>query len=99
MKTITKKLISILTAACICAAGTMPMSASATIVGDVNNDGAVSLLDVTALNKYLLGKVELVSYDAADATGNYVINVVDSLVIQKYVIGTISSLPYNVVGE
>ncbi|MBO5226542.1 MAG: dockerin type I repeat-containing protein [Ruminococcus sp.] len=99
MRSFTKKLVSLLTAACICAAGAVPMNASATIVGDVNNDGAVSLLDVTALNKYLLGKVELVSYDAADATGNYVINVVDSLVIQKYVIGTIYSLPYNVVGE
>ena len=55
MKTITKKLVSLLTAACICAAGAVPMNASAdgVLYGDINNDGVISLLDVTAFNRYL----------------------------------------------
>lgn len=99
MKTITKKLVSLLTAACICAAGAVPMNASATIVGDVNNDGSVSLLDVTVLNKYLAGQIEIVDLSAADATGNYVVNFYDSTILQQYILDAISSLPYNVAGE
>ena len=78
MKSLSKKLVSLLTVACICAAGAVPVSVSATIVGDVNNDGAVSLLDVTALNKYLAGQVDITDLSAADATGNYVVNFYDS---------------------
>lgn len=99
MKTITKKLVSLLTAACICAAGAVPMNASATIVGDVNNDGAVSLLDVTALNKYLAGQIEIVDLSAADATGNYVVNFYDSTILQQYILDAVSSLPYIIPSE
>ena len=68
MKTITKKLVSLLTAACICAAGAVPMNASAdgVLYGDINNDGVISLLDVTAFNRYLSGNIELVDYVRAD---------------------------------
>ena len=43
--------------------------------------------------------IELVNYEAADLTGNGIINVVDAKIMTKYQAIQIDSLPYNVSGE
>lgn len=78
-----------------CAAVSSPMTASAYIVGDVDNSGAVSLADAVSLNKYLQGKIELVSYDAADTNANYVVDIVDYKILMDYIIEVVPSLPYT----
>lgn len=65
------------------------------VYGDVNTDGEVDILDVIALNKFLLGSVSL-SADAqknADVDGNETIDSTDSLNILKKVVKIIDTLP------
>lgn len=65
------------------------------VYGDVNSDGEVDILDVIALNKFLLGSVSL-SADAqknADVDGNETIDSTDSLNILKKVVKIIDTLP------
>jgi uncharacterized protein (DUF2141 family) len=45
--------------------------------GDVNNDGAVNIADVTALIDYLLGSGNTVNELAADVNGDHSINIAD----------------------
>ena len=47
------------------------------ILGDVNNDGAVNIADVTALIDYLLGSGNTVNELAADVNGDHSINIAD----------------------
>jgi hypothetical protein len=84
MNGIIKKISAAVVAACMGAAMAIPLDASAYVCGDVNNDGKVTMLDSVAMSKYLTGKIELVNYDAADVTGNYVINTIDSKVLMYH---------------
>ena len=65
--------------------------------GDVNGDGAVDIMDVIALNKYLLGSSSLdaAAKNRADVDCNTEINSTDSLNILKYVVELIDSLPVS----
>ncbi|MBQ8688630.1 MAG: trypsin-like peptidase domain-containing protein [Ruminococcus sp.] len=102
MKKSFKSLVAALLAVCVSLLVVMPVPMSAEAVtwvcGDVNNDGSVSLTDVTSLNKYLSGKVELVDYTKADTNADCVINAIDALILNKYITRLITSLPYTAEG-
>lgn len=69
------------------------------IVGDINNDGTVSLSDVTKLQQYLAALVSL-SSDAlklADVNGDDSVNSMDVTCIQNYTAQVISSFPNGLV--
>ena len=64
------------------------------VIGDVNGDGEISLVDATELQKYLVGLSSL-SVDqlaVADANGDGKISIIDATEIQKYLVGLVSSL-------
>lgn len=63
------------------------------LMGDVNADGAVDILDVIALNKFLLGAGTRPSPDAADVDQNGEMDATDSLNILKFVVEIITALP------
>ncbi len=63
--------------------------------GDVDNDGAISVIDATMASQYAaniitLSEAQLIS---ADVDGDGVISSNDSLLIQQYVMGSITSFP------
>lgn len=65
------------------------------ICGDVNDDKIVDIMDVIALNKFLLGSTKL-DPDAqlrADADANGTVEATDSLNILKFVVEVVSELP------
>lgn len=66
-----------------------------TIIGDVTLDGAVDIMDVIALNKFLLGSETLSdeAKTAGDADGNGSLDSTDSLNILKFVVEIVSELP------
>ncbi len=58
------------------------------VLGDVNGDGAVSLLDVTRLRKYIAGGWDVsVDFDAADVTGDGNVTQLDVTRLRKYIAG------------
>lgn len=64
------------------------------VIGDVNGDGEISVVDATELQKYLVGLSSL-SVDqlaVADANGDGKISIIDATEIQKYLVGLVSSL-------
>lgn len=96
MKGLFKKFVAAATAVCVCSGMVMPMKGSAdgVLIGDVNNDGDVTLSDLTHLNRYLAGQVELVNYVSADVNQNCVVDTVDAQIILQYLTDIIPSLPY-----
>jgi V8-like Glu-specific endopeptidase len=62
---------------------------------DINNDGVISLLDVTAFNRYLSGNIELVDYVRADLNANCVVDAVDSEILLRYITESNIALPYT----
>lgn len=99
MKGLLKKVVSLGISICIGICVVIPLDASAYVCGDVNNDGSVTMSDIVNLNKYLSGIIEIVSYEAADVTGNYVINIIDTKILQKYLVNGVNSLPHSVPTE
>ena len=63
--------------------------------GDVNRDDAVDIMDVIALNKYLLGSSDLApeGRQAADVDQNRQLDTTDSLNILKFVVALVAKLP------
>lgn len=57
--------------------------------GDVDNDGAITIMDVIRVNKYLLGLDELSHYEyfLADVSHDTVLDTTDSLALLKEVVG------------
>lgn len=55
-------------------------------LGDVNNDGAVNINDVTAIQRYLAHSIELkgIFIKAADANCDGDVNIIDATTVQKY---------------
>ena len=62
-------------------------------IGDVNADGDIDIMDVIAVNKYLLGGSLLnqSQYVAADVDADGEVTTTDSLIILKYVVDMIDS--------
>lgn len=59
-----------------------------TLAGDVNLDGAVSVVDIVTMQSYLLGGTKLTqnAFDNADTTADHAVNAFDLAVLKKMVI-------------
>lgn len=64
------------------------------LVGDVNGDGQVSVMDATFIQRYLVQQEELTDEQllAADVDGNGIIEVMDATQIQRYIAQIIPEL-------
>lgn len=62
------------------------------LIGDVNNDGKVSVLDATEIQKYIAGLTTFSSAQlaAGDVNGDGKITIIDATLIQKYIAGLIT---------
>lgn len=86
----------------ICAVGTISLSClsvdaatNTVLYGDVNMDGAISILDVVSFNKYLFGMCDFTDYQNMDVNCNGLIDYIDRDLISAYITNKIGSLPYN----
>ena len=63
------------------------------MLGDVNGDGNISVLDATLIQKYIAGLVTFSDTQkaAADVNGDGSVSVLDATLIQKYIAGLISN--------
>lgn len=73
---------------------TEPTTKPDQIIGDVNGDGSVTVLDATTLQKYISGLVSLSNEQLAlaDTNGDESITVLDATAIQKYIAGLVTEL-------
>lgn len=64
------------------------------LLGDVNEDGVVSILDAIIIQKHLVGLTNLTDSQksVADANGDGVVSILDATLIQKYLVGIITTL-------
>ncbi|MGN0501493.1 MAG: dockerin type I domain-containing protein, partial [Ruminococcus sp.] len=62
------------------------------LLGDVNSDGEISVLDATLIQKYIAGLTTFSSAQlaAGDVNGDGIITVTDATQIQKYIVGLIT---------
>ena len=62
---------------------------NALVYGDVNIDGAITVIDATDIQKYIVGLEELTadSKSVADVDSDGIISVMDATSIQKYIVG------------
>lgn len=97
MKHLFKCLAAGVTAVCMCMALAVPMESSADsiVLGDINNDGSISMMDLTHLNRYLAGQIELVDYVRADLNANCVVDAVDAYILTRYLTGASITFPYT----
>ena len=65
------------------------------LLGDVNNDGEVSVLDAMIVAQYIVGDIgdDRILWDAANVNGDEEISVLDAMVIAQYIVGDISKFP------
>ena len=65
-----------------------------TLIGDVNSDGTVTVLDATMLQKYLAGLASFSDeqLSVADTNGDGQVTVLDATAIQKYLANLVTSL-------
>lgn len=59
------------------------------LIGDVNSDGDISVVDATLVQKYIVGLEKLTDLQkkSAEVNGDGEISVVDATLIQKYIVG------------
>ena len=62
------------------------------LIGDVNGDGDVDVVDATVLQKYINKEAISINLEVADTNGDGKINIRDATQIQKYLVGRIPSL-------
>ena len=62
------------------------------VLGDVNFDGKINVLDATAIQKYSVGQSDFDdnALASADANKDGTVNIMDSTLIQKYAVGLVS---------
>ena len=94
-----KKILAVILTVIIAFSSITMVSATsdARLIGDVNNDGAVSIEDATIVQKYL---ANMVDFDeeariCADTDGNGAVSIEDATIVQKYLAGMISDFPAN----
>ena len=65
------------------------------LVGDVNNDGSINVLDYVYMAQHLVGTITLTGDDlnAADVDGNDRFDVLDYVYMARYLVGAISEFP------
>ena len=65
------------------------------LIGDVNLDGKVDVLDAAMVQKYAAGRQELTDEQlyAANVNGDNNVDVLDAAMIQKYAAGKITEFP------
>lgn len=91
-----KKLLLVLLVAIIITATTFCVAAKETdILGDVNNDGVVSIIDATQIQGYLADLVDTDDIDVllADVDGDDDITILDATAIQLYLAQIIDKFP------
>lgn len=73
---------------------TEPTTKPDQIIGDVNGDGSITVLDATTLQKYISGLVSLSNEQLAfaDTNGDGSVTVLDATAIQKYIAGLVTKL-------
>ena len=74
--------------------GTYETELKTTMIGDVNGDSTVTVLDATMLQKYLAGLASFSNEQlaVADANGDGQVTVLDATAIQKYLANLVTSL-------
>lgn len=91
-----KKLLAGLTAAVMLCGAVMSVGVSAAVYDcDVNNDGAVNMLDTITLNQYLLGGFYVNDPSIFDVNGNYIIDTADSNCIMATITGNTYEITFN----
>ncbi len=88
-KVLRRSLASLVAVGTMCASmPALTFSAAQTMAGDVNLDGAVSVLDVVALQQYLFGKNSFSqdAYDNANLTADAAVNAFDLAALKKKVL-------------
>ena len=65
------------------------------ILGDVNRDGVVDVLDATMIQKYTVEKVILSDsqLNIADVNSDGIVDILDAVIIQKYAVGNEVNYP------
>ncbi len=71
---------------------------TAITLGDLNNDGAINILDVTLAMQHVLGIINLTDSQlpAADVNGDGTINILDVTLIMQRALGMIDKFPYEI---
>lgn len=94
-----KKILAVILTGIIAVSSITMVSATSStrLIGDANNDGAVSIEDATTIQKYLASIIDLEekSYICADTNGNGAVSIEDATTVQKYLAGIISDFPAN----
>lgn len=94
-----KKILAVILTGIIAVSSITMVSATSSteLIGDANNDGAVSIEDATTIQKYLASIIDLdeKSYICADTDGNGAVSIEDATTVQKYLAGIISDFPAN----
>ena len=65
-------------------------STNTIILGDVNNDGVINVLDYLVMQKYVLGKTENVDFKRGDLNKDDKVNSSDLLLLRKFLVKIIS---------
>ena len=97
MKKVTKKIISLTLVLCLLLSAfpVLNILASEFLLGDVNGDGNINVVDATLVQKYI-ASIEELDKDAlkrAEVSGDGDISVVDATLIQKYAADLIDKFP------
>lgn len=81
----------------VCTAAVLHTSAENTMIGDVDGDRAVTIMDATAIQRGLAGlRVSVDAFDpVGDADADGEITIADATLIQRYEAKMISALPYG----
>lgn len=74
---------------------TIILSGSVALIGDVNNDGTVDVLDAMMIQKYTVDKVQLSGEQlyVADVNNDGIVDILDAMLIQKYAVDKIDEFP------
>lgn len=64
------------------------------LVGDIDQDGEVNVIDFAILRAYLLGMNDEINLAAADTNTDGIVDSIDFSILRSYLLGKIKELPY-----